>query len=243
MICKNCGANYKLRELRCPYCGTENGLGRIWLMRRNETIKRFEAEKREAKQRFVPYVVSKLVNRLILLFAICCIVMVGVLIHAAVRKYGGSASADAKKKAMALYEDDEFYELHEYMSDNNLYGKVPDYVTQAAALAYDYNEFLTFRMIYVPENPGDWEEDDIKFILGKTMNLYTHNEGIYDAEFEENQELYEVYRKRLRAFWMGTLRCSEEEVEFLADEDSQYEPEEMKNLCSEILERGAAYAE
>lgn len=35
MKCKNCGANYKTRELKCPYCNTENFIGKIWQAERS----------------------------------------------------------------------------------------------------------------------------------------------------------------------------------------------------------------
>ena len=36
MKCKNCGAQYKTRELKCPYCNTENIIGKIWQSERSQ---------------------------------------------------------------------------------------------------------------------------------------------------------------------------------------------------------------
>ena len=46
MKCKNCSANYKARELKCPYCNTTNLLGHIWLSEKTEAELEYEKAKK-----------------------------------------------------------------------------------------------------------------------------------------------------------------------------------------------------
>ena len=46
MKCKACGAHYRSRELRCPYCGAENPKGKQWKAQRDSA----EQQYRELEQ-------------------------------------------------------------------------------------------------------------------------------------------------------------------------------------------------
>ena len=42
MKCKKCGAHYRTRELRCPYCGTANPKGEQWQTQRESAEKELQ---------------------------------------------------------------------------------------------------------------------------------------------------------------------------------------------------------
>ena len=64
MKCKNCGGQYKTKELMCPYCHTENLLGKIWMVQRSEAEEAYEREKRElGKTMLSPYMINRYLNR------------------------------------------------------------------------------------------------------------------------------------------------------------------------------------
>ncbi|MCR4926508.1 MAG: hypothetical protein K5927_00885 [Lachnospiraceae bacterium] len=236
MECKNCGANYRLRELRCPHCETENLVGRIWLMRRTDTIKKIEEEQRAAKKRFVPYVASKLVNRLILLLIVATAVLI--ILYTGYTPW--AKRVDGKiidPKAEKLFEEKKYMDLEEYMSRKDLFLKMPEYYAQAALLAYDYNEFITERMKYINKDPDKWEVSYVQMVMSGTLDIYSHRVGTYSAEFEENKEQYEIYRRHIMAFWKGTMGCTDEEVAWLSNPENWWHSKELTEMCEELKNR------
>ena len=80
MKCKNCAANYKTRELKCPYCGTENLLGRIWQVERTQAELDYANEKKEVKKKiFSPYTADRILNRCLVVIACLYIVSISVI--------------------------------------------------------------------------------------------------------------------------------------------------------------------
>ena len=237
MECKNCGGSYRLRELRCPYCGAENFAGRMLLMKRTETIRQIEEEKKAARKAYIPYVLSKLVNRLILLFVVGIVVVVLLLLNfvpGVKRDRNGKLLEPA---AVKLYEAGDYMGLHEYMSQKDLYQQMPEYFAQAALLAYDYNEFITHRMNYLSSDPADWDTRYVALVRSNAMDIYVHRVGVYSGEFPENKEQYETYRRYILAFWKGTMLCTDEEVAWLCDEESWWHSAQLNELCEKLKER------
>lgn len=239
MKCKNCGADYRLRQLRCPYCETENLLGRMWLIKRTDTIKKVEAEQRAAKKKFVPYVVSKTVNRLILFMVVILIAFI--MIFEMHMIPGSKKDADGKiitPKMLSLHEDGEYYKLREYLDSidgGGLYTEIPEYMAQSALLAYDYNEFIEYRLNYLGEDRSKWEEDYFKMVIDKCVDIHNLEVGVYSGYHEENQKQYDEYNEYIMAFLKGTLSLTDEELNVLMDEDASYS--EQKELIHKIFER------
>ena len=68
MKCKNCGAQYKTREVKCPYCNTENLIGKIWQTERTQAELDYEAEKKKlGKILRSSYMEDRLLTRAILI--------------------------------------------------------------------------------------------------------------------------------------------------------------------------------
>ena len=239
MKCKNCGGGYRLIELRCPYCGTENLAGQMLLMKRTETIRQIEAEKRAAKKAFIPYVLSKLVNRLILLFLIGTIVVILLLLNLVPGVKRDKNGKILEPAAVKLFEAGDYYGLHEYMMQKDLYEQMPEYFAQSALLAYDYNQFITHRLNYLSGSPEDWDIRSIAYVMSSAMDIYVHRVGVYSDEFPENKEQYEMYRRYILAFWKGTMRCTDEEVEWLCDKESWWHSDQLNELCEKLKERVA----
>ena len=61
MKCIHCGANYKTKELECPYCHTPNLQGREWLNERNKVEKKYKKTKEEVIKKGTPYIISRIV--------------------------------------------------------------------------------------------------------------------------------------------------------------------------------------
>lgn len=65
MKCNSCGANYKTRELKCPYCGKANALGRLWKIKRTEAEEEYERARKEAGRKISVYSVDRILSRCI----------------------------------------------------------------------------------------------------------------------------------------------------------------------------------
>lgn len=63
MQCSNCGSHYRMRDLACPYCGTENALGRLWQKQRTEAELSYEKARVAAGKKWSPYIYDRVVSR------------------------------------------------------------------------------------------------------------------------------------------------------------------------------------
>ena len=81
MKCKNCSANYRARELKCPYCSTTNFLGHIWLAEKTEAELEYERAKQECGG-LSRYVIYRILTRILVIE-----VVVGVLLFLGVVAY------------------------------------------------------------------------------------------------------------------------------------------------------------
>lgn len=235
MECKNCGASYRLKALRCPYCETENLLGRMLVLKRTETIKRYEEEQKLAKKKYIPYATSKLVNTLILVFA---------LLTAAALVYSTGMlmprDEDGRiidKHAEKLFDAGRYYELYEYLDGRDLFGRVSDRLTQAALMAYDLEEFITHRMEYIKDGAAGEDAGLTALTMHEAMSIYQHHIGMYTEYYEANEPQYEEYNRRIMAFWKGTMMCDDDDIAFLTDEESWWHSRELEELCEKLNER------
>ena len=58
MKCKNCGADYPMKNLECPYCQTSNSLGKMWQKEAAKALSEVEIANAQYKEK-VPYIVME----------------------------------------------------------------------------------------------------------------------------------------------------------------------------------------
>ena len=239
MKCKNCGGNYKLLELRCPYCETENVAGRFLIMKRTDAIKRFEAEQKEAKKKYVPYVLSKLVNRVIL-FSFIGIVVMMILSMNALPWYKKDDTGIYNQTMVELHDEGKYMELYYYLDRKDLYGRASYIYTQSALLANTYDDFITRRSMYLSDDANNWSPDYVAMVMDDAMKIYAHNIGMYKDDYPENHAQYELCNQRILAFWKGTMMCTDDEVAWLADPENSWHSDVLRELCETLKERRIA---
>lgn len=248
MKCKNCNGQYKTRELKCPYCGTENLIGRLWLIERNDIEKQYEDAKEEIKRKTIPYVMDRVINRILIVF-LFLFVFVNISIILVIASYSAIVSLDLKineKKyinQMEAYLDDENYtDLYVYMEEKNLFKEEYYVYAQAALLHNKYQKFLISKqeVLQMLEEQDLEKKDDYEYeidsILRDANNLFLLKVGIYTDKVSENKELYEICEQDAIAFLIGTLGLTEEEVELVMDEDFSLS-ESKDDLVEAIIER------
>lgn len=246
MKCKGCGAEYKARELKCPYCNRENLLGKLWQIERTEAEKDYENEKDRVKKIiFSPYMADRLLSRALVIIAGLYIVsfLVVVLVFfldEKIDKIKFKLNKDEIVAQMEEYHSAGEYELLDiYMEKKNVNLKDFYAYTQATLLNYDYNRYMEYRLGFMALSEEEKLKDDfyLKYSIEKSRGVYLLDCGIYDDLVEENRELYEDYQKEIMAYWVGTLKLFEEEIGVLADDGYLY-PDVLEDMMEGIKARG-----
>ena len=248
MKCKNCGANYPTRELKCPYCGTENLLGRIWMSEVTDAEIIFEQERAKAKKGLPLFVMNRVINRvLVLLGVIFFLFMIAFGIIDGGKElsyiiYSGTHKKEIEATLQQLYADEEWSELYTFMSDRKLFSTEGDYYkySQAAFLANSYASFLEYKYAFYQLTDEEKMEDDhkLKYVIKKGIDTLQLDFGLYDEPQEEitSSETYKSCRADIASCFMGYLGMTKEELsDALSLEDTS--GEEMDTLVSGIRER------
>lgn len=248
MKCKNCNGQYKTRELKCPYCGTENLIGRLWLIERNEIEQQYEDAKKEIKRKTIPYVIDRVLNRILIIFALV-FVLTNILIilinvgYFAVVEIDLNINKENHMQQMEAYFDEENYaELYVYMEKKNLFNEDNYVYAQAALLYKQYQDFLVSKqeVIQMLEKEVYSKKEDYEYriesILRDANDLYIIRSGLYKDKVSENKELYEMCRQDATAFLIGTLELTEEEVQLVMEEDFSFNGNK-EELVEIVIER------
>lgn len=246
MKCKNCGSNYPTRQLQCPYCGTENFLGKIWQREISDAEKEFDAaRKASGKAIFSPYTLNRIVSRvLVVLVGLYILLFVGVFafffLQEGFRKIYVFVRHDHIEETMEeYYNNGEFEKLDAYMNQYEI-GTEDEYYayTQVTLLNYDYNEYLNMKMSFMDLSEEEKQEDSyyLEYILKYAQDILSHNQGIYSRLDVRNEAIYEEYCSKIKPFLLGTLQMDEEDYERLTSAEYIYS-DEHEQMMDEIKER------
>lgn len=245
MKCKSCGANYKTRELMCPYCNTENIIGKLWKAQRTEAELEYERNRRETDKKISPYVVDRVLTRAIVVtVGIFVLIFLGAFLVA----YGYEAYVDIRndmkkdqiQATMKEYYDNGQYELlYRYMSDMEVMGEEYYGYTQAALMQTDYESYLTYKCRFLDLPLEEKLEDDyyIEYAIRYSAEVYTLDCGIYHELDPMNAKILEERKLEMEAFWRGTLGMPEEDIAYITDEYASFYGEEFDAIVKGVKER------
>lgn len=227
MKCKNCGGNYKTRELKCPYCDTENLLGKVWMIERSEAELAYETKKREMGKFLVsPYMLNRVLNRcLIVLAALYVVLFVGAFLVFGVCELYQKISTTIRKEQIeaqmeAYFSAGQYEELDKYMYDNGVDGTAYYAYTQATLIQSDYDWFMEHRLYFDNMSQEEKIADDyhLKYTIKYALEVYSLDYSLYDELDARNTELYETYKKEILAYLVGVLQLTEEEIESVLED-------------------------
>lgn len=226
MKCKNCGGEYKTKELKCPYCATENLLGKLWSIQRSEAEITYEKErKRVGKYLTSPYMLNRLVSRgLVILVSLFLLVFVGAfLFFYGEEVYKNLSYKWNKEKIEAqmqvYYENGDWELLDDYMEEHVIDRTQYYTYMQAVVLHDNYQRYLEYRLKYNDLSETKKLEDDyyLESAIEYSARVYNLDCGIYDELDEKNRSLYETYQREILAYWIGELALTEEEIELVIE--------------------------
>ncbi|MBR3355578.1 MAG: hypothetical protein IKG47_09560 [Oscillospiraceae bacterium] len=236
MQCKNCGSHYRMRELACPYCGTENALGRVWMKQRTDAEIAYERERVAAGKRWSPFIYNRAVSRVIVVE----IVLTVLLFLFLAGFYGGreviysivskEKNDDRVEKMNTLLESGKLEELqynwNEYSDQFDDADSDPRFrkIRQISNLVHAHNEYLNSKFDFLDLDEEKKKEDDFRlsYVIRVAYRVYTF-EPYYGEEFEpETEALLSKYKDEVHAFMVGMLKLSEEEFDEMMAMDYFY---------------------
>lgn len=248
MKCKNCGGNYKTRELKCPYCNSENFIGRIWQTERTQAELDYLSEKEKTGKIILSsYMFDRLLSRAVLVVIILHVVSIAAIFLVAIGGYGFENlnfhihREEIETQMEEYYSAGECEKLYVYMQENNVdFGKYHTYAT-AALMNYDYNEYMEYRLQYQTLSEEEKLEDDyyLEYALKNSSDVYSRDCGIRGKHDKKNEEMQKAYQKEIMAYWRGELKLTEEEIEALTKEDAYlYELyDEIEKIVQNLKDR------
>lgn len=244
MKCKSCGADYKLRDSECPYCGRENTLGKIWNVQEHTAQKKYEGVKKDVITNGIIYVINKILNAIIgVMIGIIILVMVILFISCYIgdgieKRTKGKTSIE---QLQSFYEEAEYNKLYEYMSEHGVLHEDTYTIYAEAAFMYKkWEKFVEQRMIFHNADLEDIEESP-KY--GLIYDCMKEASAIYMKEWSsshrevapENMAYYDWMCMEVDAFLIGELGMTYEEVMSLREIQS-YE-DEWKVLHRSLYDR------
>ena len=245
MKCKNCGADYRTVQMKCPYCGTETRLGRIWFMERSKAEKAYDEARLQRKQKYSPFILNRWLNRGILIataaLVLCFIILFGSFFLAEfipARRYKAHQQEIEAQLNEALDAGD-YRTVREIMQEYDLYGSDHYIASQAAFMQYDLQNYLASKYTVIEEidRDGTTTELHISIALMYARRFQTFSMGNYSLLSERNEPFYNAGSADIRAFLVGYLGMTEEEWTDFCDSDVYPYPED--EVAATLLERRA----
>lgn len=240
MKCKNCGANYPMRELQCPYCGTLNARGLRQKQQREKAYSDFEKASTEEVGKIRTRMFNRVLNvALVVEIAAFVLVFAG----AALYFYSQEAFLDAKKHFQMdemnahmeeLYTQNRLDELTQYMRENDLNNQENYEYTQAILIGQKIIGFKEARMCYFG-NEKPLKEYDADRLVRAIQELLYYDSPAYPELTERNQDLWDTYSRDAETFARAVLGFNDEQLQTL---NQNYVPQdEMKPLIEQVMQR------
>ncbi len=243
MKCKNCGAHYKTRELKCPYCNTENLIGKIWMAERSEAELEYEKTRKELGKKISTYTVNRVLNRTLLISVLACIlatiIVIGVIFVQAMSVGLREARNTQKtiKRFEKLYEEGRYSQLTSEVMDSNIGDDEIFVYKQVALMTFDYDEYLNNKYIYHSLGLEEKKEDNyhLEYAIKNSVNVYKMDYNKYKELNVKNQAIYDRYSEEIMSYWKYTLKFSDEDIDFMIKE-SYLSSDELDKLVKKAKE-------
>lgn len=246
MKCKNCGGDYRTIELICPFCGTENVVGYIWMAQRSEAELEYECARKAAGKKASPYVINRILGRIaVVMTGICILVYASVgifylLMYSGNYIYKTFHHSEVIETMATLYEEQRLPELYLHMEKYNLMGEENYAYTQAALMNFDYEWFVNHKLKFCSMDEEERQQDQyyISYLISWGAGICQRNTGRYQELDPMNQTLYDKYYMEVTDFWRYSLGMTEEEIERAATDESM-DSADYDELAELLKERRA----
>ena len=244
MKCKNCGANYRAKEEKCPYCGTANPRGLRWKQEKQAA----EAEYARVSSEEAPLLrlraANRVLNRVLIaeaaLFALAFLGVIAAFFLTDAAHKAGNRLNETKIEAEieTLYASEQFGVLYEMMDKKDLFGQEHYEASQMVLLYSQYERFEEARLnLFRAAEENDVDENEITWLIGRMNDVLNADIPAYPELTEQNRAHVEEYRADVLAFAEAMLGMTEQERAVLQQD---YIPMDEENtLAAAVLERRA----
>ena len=234
MQCKNCGSHYRMRDLACPYCGTENALGKVWMKQRTDAELSYERERIAAGKRWSPYIYNRTISRVIVVEVVLFILLIASVVvfyagkELVYSRLTNKRNQEAIQEMETLLEEKRYGELEAYWNDyrDSLNSNDPKVrkLSQVASVTYYHNSYLDTKLSFFGLTEEEKREDDfiLQYSIRSAWNVYTYEESYWDDLCDEAKEMLGVYKGEIHAYLVGYLKLTEEEFEEFVTQDYMY---------------------
>ena len=231
MQCKNCGSHYRMRDLACPYCGTENALGKVWMKQRTDAEIAYENERVAAGRRWSPFIYNRAVSRVIVVEVILFVllmVFIGVffgvkeVIYSVVANESKSEAVEEMKTLMAeqKYEEMQYYwqEYRDRLDESDPQLKK---IKQLSDLVHSHNEYVNSKLFFLCLTEEEKVDDDymLAYVIRTAYRVYNFEPDYKEEMQPETQTLLDGYKDEVHACLVGLFRMTEEEFSELMSLD------------------------
>ena len=247
MKCENCGAEYRAKELKCPYCGTVNRTGLEWKAEEDREKSRVEREKTAAIKRTPLFVVNRVANTILVLSLVLLVIFF--IVSAIVSKVE-EATADQKRRkadyaqAKEYYVAEDFVALDRYLTEYDLYysedGRY-DMMCEAALFHQERLDFQECWMEYEGKRQDTeylarhFEHGPVQRMLEKCQDVLRGDSYQCRMDFEENQKYVEELQQQATLFLVSEFDYTEEDIKRLLETESY--DEEFQEIVRDAYER------
>ena len=223
MQCKNCGSHYRMRDLACPYCGTENALGKVWMKQRTDAEIAYEKERIAAGKRWSPFIYNRAVSRIIVvevvLFVLLFLFIAGFFgakeaIYSIVAK---KSKDDVINEMKTLMEEQKYEEMQYYWQEYR--DKIDETdpqmlkIKQLSDLVHAHNEYVNskFEFLYLSEDEKKSDDYRLAYTIRTAFRVYAFEPSYKEEMQPETQVLLDRYKEEVHAFMVGLLKMTEED--------------------------------
>ena len=232
MKCENCGAEYRAKELKCPYCGTVNHTGMNWKAEEDREKSRAEQEKTAALKRTPLFVVNRVANTILVLSLVLLVVF---FIVSAIGIKVEEVTTDQKRRkadfarAKEYYDAEDFVALDHYLTEYDLYYTEDERYDMMCEAALFHQERLDFEerwMEYEDKRQDteyladNFEYGPVQYMLEKCQDILQEDSYQYQMEFEENQKYVEELQQQATLFLVSEFHYTEEDIKRLLETES-----------------------
>lgn len=255
MKCSNCNGDYRTRELKCPYCGTENLLGSLWVIEISQAERDLKRAKLEKGLRgWTIYDVNRIVSRISLVLFVIAIIGTIIIAGISIGDWGMQelyliSHKDGIQEAIeTCYEQGDYMKMKSYMDEYELYNKEEyEKYSQLALHCSDYFwvQDLLSKIVQDRRSPKPSEMDSYESwtagILKRSFDVYVwfyQMDERYKLDIApENRELFQAWHDEMIALWVGTLCMTDEEIQEVISSDYYLVYDVAERLAQSIVAR------
>lgn len=186
ITCVSCGAKYDRKEIRCPYCYTENRAEAK--KQKQQILAGYDREAEDIREDMKTYPkrtarkwTGYLVKGIVVLFIIGVLVTAGILIYGRLStKKDYNQNKEHLETLEGFLQDGDYDELADYISEYELYDNCFDPYLQIRSVYWDYQylEDLVESMGNVKEYTGFSKEEQISLLQDWSVSVVNQGQWV-----------------------------------------------------------------